>query len=60
MPSPPRSAICIAMLCSVTVSMGDEMKGVFRAIRLVTGVSKETSEAGKPSYRELAAGNLGF
>ena len=38
----------IAMLCSVTVSMGDETKGVFRVMRFVMGVSRVTSAAGKP------------
>jgi hypothetical protein len=28
--------------------MGDETKGVFRVIFLVTGESRETAEAGKP------------
>jgi hypothetical protein len=28
--------------------MGEETKGVLRVIRLVTGVSRVTSEAGKP------------
>jgi len=38
----------MAMLCSVTVSMGEETKGVLREIRFVTGESRVTSEAGKP------------
>ena len=32
----------------MTVSMGEETKGVLRVIRLVTGVSRATSEAAKP------------
>lgn len=47
-PNPPRRAIWIAMECSVTVSMGEDKRGVFRVIRFVTGVSRATSEAGKP------------
>ena len=39
----------MAMLCSVTVSMGEETKGVLRVMRFVTGESRVTSEAGKPS-----------
>ena len=31
--------------------MGDETKGVLRLIRLVTGVSRATSEAAKPGMR---------
>lgn len=38
----------MAMECSVTVSMGDDSRGVFNDILLVTGVSSATSEAGKP------------
>lgn len=38
----------IAMLCSVTVSMGEETKGVFREMRFVIGVSRATSAAAKP------------
>ena len=41
----------IAIECSVTVSMGEETKGVLREIRLVTGVSKATSDAAKPGMR---------
>ena len=41
----------IAIECSVTVSIGEETKGVLRAILLVTGVSKATSEAAKPAVR---------
>ena len=35
----------------MTVSMGEETRGVLRVIRLVTGVSKATSEAAKPRIR---------
>jgi len=38
----------MAMLCSVTVSMGDETNGVLRVMRLVMGESRATVEAGKP------------
>jgi hypothetical protein len=38
----------MAMLCSVTVSMGEETKGVLRVMRFVIGVSRVTSAAGKP------------
>lgn len=48
-PNPPSKAMWIAMECSVTVSMGDETRGVLREIRFVTGVSKDTFEAAKPS-----------
>ena len=41
----------IAIECSVTVSIGEETKGVLRVILLVTGVSKATSEAAKPGVR---------
>lgn len=41
----------MAMECSVTVSMGEEMKGVLREMRLVTGVSSVTALAGKPVER---------
>ena len=47
-PRPPRRAMCIAIECSVTVSIGEERRGVFSEIRFVTGVSRATSEAGKP------------
>lgn len=30
--------------------MGDDRRGAFNVTRLVTGVSKETSEAGKPCH----------
>lgn len=39
----------MAMLCSVTVSMGDETKGVLSEMRFVMGVSRATSAAGKPA-----------
>lgn len=38
----------IAIECSVTVSIGEETRGVLREIRFVTGVSSATSEAAKP------------
>jgi hypothetical protein len=41
------------MLCSVTVSIGEETKGVLRVMRLVTAVSRVTSEAGKPEDRTI-------
>ena len=47
-PNPPSKAMWIAIECSVTVSIGEETKGVLRVIRLVIGVSKATSEAAKP------------
>jgi hypothetical protein len=47
-PNPPSSAICIAIECSVTVSIGEERSGVLREIRFVTGESRETSDAAKP------------
>lgn len=47
-PSPPRSAIWMAIECSVTVSMGEETRGVFKVIFRVMGVSRVTSEAAKP------------
>ena len=50
-PNPPSRAIWIAIECSVTVSMGEETRGVLRVIRLVTGVSRATSEAAKPYMR---------
>ena len=50
-PSPPRRAMWIAIECSVTVSMGEETRGVLREMRLVTGVSKATSDAAKPGMR---------
>ena len=33
----------------MTVSIGEETRGVLREMRFVTGVSRATSEAGKPS-----------
>ena len=54
-PKPPRRAMWIAIECSVTVSMGDETRGVLRLIRLVTGASRATSEAAKPSIRDQQA-----
>lgn len=39
----------IAIECSVTVSMGEDRSGAFSEMRLVTGVSRETSDAGKPA-----------
>lgn len=43
----------MAMLCSVTVSIGDETNGVLRLIRLVMGESRVTSLAGNPdTFRE--------
>ncbi|KAL2864192.1 uncharacterized protein BJX67DRAFT_361898 [Aspergillus lucknowensis] len=41
----------MAMLCSVTVSMGEDRRGAFNVTRFVTGVSRVTSEAGKPCHR---------
>ena len=38
----------MAMECSVTVSIGEETRGVLREIRLVTGVSRATSAAENP------------
>ena len=38
----------MAMLSSVTVSIGEDKRGVFSEIRLVTGESSVTSEAAKP------------
>ncbi len=35
----------------MTVSIGEETRGVLRLIRLVTGVSRATSEAAKPGMR---------
>lgn len=39
----------IAILSSVTVSIGEERSGVLREILFVTGESRVTEEAGKPS-----------
>ena len=47
-PRPPSKAMWIAIECSVTVSIGEETRGVLRVIRLVTGVSRATVEAAKP------------
>lgn len=47
----------MAMLCSVTVSMGEERRGVLREIRLVTGESRVTSLAEKPGLRSKHADN---
>lgn len=47
-PTPPCRAMWMAISCSVTVSMGEETKGVLRVMRFVTGASRVTSEAGKP------------
>ena len=47
MPRPPKSAIWMAMLASVTVSMGEETKGALRAIRFVHSVRRFTSSAPK-------------
>lgn len=47
-PSPPKSAIWIAIACSVTVSMGEESRGAFKEMRFVTGDSSETSDAENP------------
>ena len=44
----------IAMECSVTVSIGEERRGVLREMRLVTGESRVTSEAAKPATQPLA------
>lgn len=38
----------MAMLSSVTVSIGEDNNGVFSEIRFVTGESMVTSEAAKP------------
>ena len=38
----------MAIECSVTVSMGEDTRGVLSEIRLVTGVSRATSDAAKP------------
>ena len=40
--------MCMAIECSVTVSMGEDITGVLREIFLVIGVSRATSEAAKP------------
>lgn len=37
----------MAMLCSVTVSMGEDSRGALMVNRRVTLVSNETSDAGK-------------
>lgn len=47
-PRPPSKAIWMAIECSVTVSIGEETRGVLREIRLVMGVSSVTSDAAKP------------
>lgn len=47
----------MAMLCSVTVSMGEERRGVLREMRLVTGESRVTSLAEKPELRSKHADN---
>ncbi len=47
MPSPPCSAIMMAMLLSVTVSMGELMNGTLRAIFLVKRVVSCTSSTPK-------------
>jgi hypothetical protein len=38
----------MAIEFSVTVSIGDDTNGVLREMRRVTGVSRVTSETGKP------------
>lgn len=45
----------MAMLCSVTVSIGDERRGVLREMRLVTGESRVTSLAEKPGFTSKLA-----
>jgi hypothetical protein len=40
------------MLCSVTVSMAEDRSGAFNEIRLVTGVSREVSEAANPDKQK--------
>ena len=47
-PKPPSRARWIAIWSSVTVSIGEDNRGVFKAMRLVTGDSRVTSEAAKP------------
>lgn len=49
MPSPPRRAIYMAILSSVTVSMGEDRSGVLREILFVIGESRVTEEAAKPA-----------
>lgn len=39
----------MAMFSSVTVSMGEDRRGVLREMRLVTGESRVASEAAKPA-----------
>jgi hypothetical protein len=49
-PTPPSKAICIAMFDSVTVSIGDDVKGVLRVIFLVILEVRSTTDAGKPMW----------
>ena len=52
-PSPPSRAMWMAIECSVTVSMGEERRGVLSEMRLVTGESRVTSDAAKPSEDQI-------